>query len=122
MHMLEVVVAAVEVVVGYMLELELDISSCNDVSKLEVVVELVELGLLGVLGALVLLGHLELLVLLEALEVLLVLAHLGHQVVPWVLEYRVVLELVVVVVVVGVVGVGVVVEEARMAQLVLMEW
>merc|ERR1719397_1069289 len=75
MHMLEVVVAAVEVVVGYMLELELDISSCNDVSKLEVVVELVDLVLLG------------------ALEVLLVLAHLGHQVVPWVLEYRVVLEL-----------------------------
>jgi len=98
-----------------------DKSSCNDASRLEGVVELVELGLLVVLGVLEVPAYLDHLVVLGVLQVLPVLVHLVHREDPLVLGFLVVLELVVVVAVeveVEVVGV----EEVHMEQVVLLGW
>jgi len=101
-RMMVVVVAVEEEVRGYRLGQVLDRSSYNDVSKLGVVVELVELENQGVLVDLEGLAYLDLLDLLVVLVVLLVQVFLVLLVVPLVLLVQVVqaLEVVVVVVVV----------------------
>jgi len=101
-RMMVVVVAVEEEVREYMLGQVLGRSSYNDVSKLGVVVELVELGNLVVLVDLGGLAYLDLLDLLVVLVVLLVQEFLVLLVVPLVLLVQVVraLEVVVVVVVV----------------------
>jgi hypothetical protein len=127
MHMevehMGMVVVVVEVVVGLgcMVERELGRSSCSDVSRLVVVVGLVQMGVLVDLVVLEVLERLDLLGFLVVRVVRLVLAHLGLLVVPLVLGLLVVLELVVEVVEVGV---GVVEEEVVVVgkgQLVLRE-